>query len=113
MYLQYYMANNISFPLPSRGCIVFLFCLVPLSNYLERQGLRRTTILVASLVAGGSFLRLLSRDDSWGFFWLAHLGAVLNGMAGVTLGSAPPVVSATWFPENERIFATSVNMVII
>ena len=84
---------------------------MPLSNYLERQGLRRTTILVASLVASGSCLRLLSRDSDTGFFLLSHLGAILNGMAGVTLGSAPTVVSATWFPEDERIFATSVNMV--
>ncbi len=54
--------------------------------------------------------RTLSTEDA-SFLLLAHAGGILIGAAGVTLGAAPPVVSATWFPENERIFATSLTTV--
>jgi len=96
------------------GCIAFLFCLAPLTRFLDTRGLRQTTLLVAGCVAAGSVVRLLpGPNDEQAFLVAAHVGAALNGVAGVTLGSAPPYVSATWFAENERVFATSITTVLL
>ena len=43
---------------------------------------------------------------------LCNLGACLNGVSGIIFCSAPPVISATWFPAQERVTATSVGQML-
>ena len=40
-----------------------------------------------------------------------HVGAILNGVAEVVTISAPPLLSALWFPANQRTTATAIAAV--
>ena len=68
------------------------------------------TIVIASLVAVGTLLRVISTKDTM-FLVSAHLCAILNGISGATVMSAPPAISAVWFPPKERTTATAINQV--
>ena len=37
--------------------------------------------------------------------------AILNGVVGVVVMAAPPLISSTWFPTSERTTATAINQV--
>ena len=41
-----------------------------------------------------------------------HIGAILNGIPSIVVTSAPPAVSAAWFPPNERVTATSISQML-
>ena len=43
------------------------------------------------------------------FTVVCHVSACLNGISGIIFCSAPPAISATWFPPQERVTATSVG----
>eukprot|EP00095_Tigriopus_kingsejongensis_P006891 maker-scaffold125_size330479-snap-gene-2.12 protein:Tk06891 transcript:maker-scaffold125_size330479-snap-gene-2.12-mRNA-1 annotation:"hypothetical protein DAPPUDRAFT_102163" len=94
--------------MPNWGCIMFIIFLFPLTWLLEKKGVRPAFILVSGLVTLGCCLRTFSQDADV-FLYMAHIGAILNGIAGATVMSAPPVMATLWFPENERIFATSIS----
>ena len=51
----------------------------------------------------------LSESD---FTLLCHLGALLNGIPSIVVTSAPPAVSAAWFPPSERVTATSISQML-
>ncbi len=51
------------------------------------------------------------KDSESGFLICCHVGQFLNGCAGVMVLSMPPLVSAVWFPDRERIFATAYSQV--
>ena len=43
------------------------------------------------------------------FTVLCHVCASLNGISGIIFCSAPPALSAAWFPAGERVTATSIG----
>ncbi len=43
---------------------------------------------------------------------MCHICAILNGVAGIIIFSAPSAVSATWFPPEERTTATGIALVL-
>eukprot|EP00094_Tigriopus_californicus_P004238 TCALIF_04084-PA protein Name:"Similar to dirc2 Disrupted in renal carcinoma protein 2 homolog (Xenopus laevis)" AED:0.03 eAED:0.03 QI:0/0/0/1/1/1/2/0/472 len=92
------------------GTIMFVVMAFPLSYFLEVRGLRETVILVSALSAIGTVIRTFSLGATY-FTWSGHICSILNGISGVTVMSAPPVISALWFPPNERAFATAVAQV--
>ncbi len=93
------------------GSIAFVVSLAPVLWFLQARGLRAALIVNTLLVLIGTGVRTLTIDDD-AFEILCHVGAFLNGIAGVLVMSAPPLVTAIWFPEKERIFATSVSQVM-
>lgn len=92
------------------GTITFVFFVFPLVYLLEWKGLRITMITVAFLVASGTIFRALSNNPK-AFLYMAHLGSILNGIAGVTVMSAPPALSAVWFPPHQRTTATCISQI--
>jgi len=66
---------------------------------------------VSGLIAVGTVLRLapLVTDDATVFLVSCHVCAILNGVSGVTIQSAPALISSLWFPVSERTTATSIN----
>ena len=44
-------------------------------------------------------------------FRICHINAILNGVAGIVVFSAPSAVSAAWFPPRERTTATGIALV--
>lgn len=97
------------------GSISFLVFMVPVL-YLQNINLRSSIVLSSSLVAIGTSIRCLffvfpSLSDS-NFTVICHISAVLNGIPGIVVTSAPPAVSAAWFPPDERVTATSISQML-
>lgn len=97
------------------GSISFLVFMVPVL-YLQDVSLRSSIVLSSSLIALGTTLRCLflvfpDLTDSQ-FTILCHVSAILNGIPGIIVTSAPPAVSAAWFPPNERVTATSISQML-
>jgi len=97
------------------GSISFLVFMVPVL-YLQNINLRSSILLSSSLIALGTALRCvflifpsLSEEN---FTILCHISAVLNGIPGIIVTSAPPAVSAAWFPPDERVTATSISQML-
>jgi hypothetical protein len=42
-----------------------------------------------------------------------HICSILNGISGVTIMAAPPLISSLWFAPDERTTATAINQVVI
>ena len=59
---------------------------------MEEFGLRRATIVVSGLMALGTVLRVFPTSPL-PFTINAHVCAILNGIAGITVMAAPPAVS--------------------
>ena len=93
------------------GTIMFVISVVPLSWFIEHKGLRPTCILVSGFILVGSVLRCCQVfiTDARLFLASCHICSILNGIAGVTIMAAPPLISSLWFPQNERTTATSIN----
>ncbi len=92
------------------GPISFLIFLFPMSYLIETNGLRRVVLLNAVIVLVGTTLRTFTTDET-AFLVLAHIGSMINGAAGIAVMSLPPLIAGVWFPEKERIFATSLSQV--
>ena len=75
-----------------------------------RIGARYSVLLGALLVGLGTAVRTLTTNDD-GFLICCHVGQFLNGASGVMVLSMPPLISALWFPDNERILATAIAQV--
>ena len=89
---------------------------LPFNIFTEAFPVRYSVLLSSSLIALGTSVRCvflvlpsLSETD---FTLLCHLGALLNGVPSIVVTSAPPAVSAAWFPPSERVTATSISQMM-
>ena len=83
---------------------------------LGRLGLRRTVIFGAALLmigsiikSGGMFSNPTLEDDE-DMTWRLYLGFFLVGLSQPLYQCTPALLSASWFPENERTMATGVAL---
>jgi FLVCR family feline leukemia virus subgroup C receptor-related protein len=93
--------NSLSYVYFIVYCLFFI--LAPL--FLERFGLRWTAIVGGSFNACGAWLRFAGSGAN--YFWLLLVGQSVCVITNLLEWSAPSLVSATWFPQNERAFATA------
>jgi len=97
------------------GSISFLVFMVPIL-YLQDYSLRLAIVLSSSLIALGTTIRcahlVFPGLTDGQFTVLAHVAAILNGIPGIVVTSAPPAVSAAWFPAHERVTATSISQML-
>ena len=77
------------------GCITFLMFVIPLCWYMEKFGIRNATLIVSGLMSVATILRVFSTDPT-PFTINAHICAILNGIAGITIMAAPPAVSGNF-----------------
>jgi len=106
----YGWSNSTAPMMANWGTIMFCLSVVPLSKLVEYD-VRTTVLLVSGLMALGTVLRccrLITKNPTV-FLVSCHLCAILNGISGVTIMAAPPLVSSQWFPPSERTTATSIN----
>ena len=92
------------------NAIVFIVFVFPMCWFLQRYGLRHMLLLCTGLTFIGTFSRVFSSDvDSiykTCFTISAQFCSIVNGISYTAI-MAVPVVSATWFPTNERTTATA------
>ncbi|XP_078661169.1 solute carrier family 49 member 4 homolog isoform X2 [Branchiostoma floridae x Branchiostoma belcheri] len=74
------------------------------------KGLRLSVVLTALLIAVGTGLRCVPASTAIATI-LINIGQFLNGVAGIMLMAAPPLLSSTWFPPNQRTTATAISSI--
>ncbi|XP_035658680.1 solute carrier family 49 member 4 homolog isoform X2 [Branchiostoma floridae] len=74
------------------------------------KGLRFSVVLTALLIAVGTGLRCIPASAGIATI-LINAGQFLNGVAGIMLMAAPPLISSTWFPPNQRTTATAISSI--
>jgi len=93
------------------GNIMYIIPVIPMLWFFEAKGLRASMILTAGMMLVGTGLRCIPGIGIYAFTWTAHLCAILNGIAGIVIFSAPAAVSSAWFPPGERTTATGIALV--
>mmetsp|Transcript_24689 Transcript_24689/g.49275 ORF Transcript_24689/g.49275 Transcript_24689/m.49275 type:complete len:798 (-) Transcript_24689:133-2526(-) len=78
---------------------------------LGRLGLRRTVVFGAALLMIGSIIKSGGNsEDDEDMTWRLYLGFFLVGLSQPLYQCTPALLSASWFPENERTMATGVAL---
>jgi len=90
------------------GTVTFVIFVFPFCWLLEKIGLHRIVRIMASLIFLGAGSRVVKITNP-GFLAFAHIGSILNGIAGAIVMSAPSALSAVWFPPNERMISTCIS----
>ncbi|XP_035677341.1 solute carrier family 49 member 4-like [Branchiostoma floridae] len=93
------------------GPIAYIPLAVPFSWLMDVKGLRISVIVTALLVFAGTAIRCITAFYMGAATWLMNIGQCLNGMAGPVCMSAPAVLSAAWFPHEQRATATAIGTV--
>ncbi|XP_050395918.2 solute carrier family 49 member 4 [Patella vulgata] len=93
------------------GPIAYLISGIFFSWMIGVKGLRIACTSSSFLVALGAGLRCFTSTPPLST-WLIHAGQFLNGLGGPVAMTAPPVISAIWFPPKERTTATSIAFLI-
>lgn len=88
------------------GPISYIIATFILSWIVDVKGLRWACVLSAFLVAVGAGVRCITDQPPY-VTWTVNIGQFLNGLAGPVCMGVPPVLSAIWFPANERTTATA------
>ncbi|XP_072436016.1 solute carrier family 49 member 4 [Chiloscyllium punctatum] len=89
------------------GPIGFLPCFI-FMWLMDKKGLRLSVVLTSFFMMTGALLRCIPVDNQTVKKWLIHAGQLLNGFAGPVIMNAPPFLSTTWFPPDQRATATAV-----
>ncbi|KAL9955628.1 hypothetical protein ACROYT_G036979 [Oculina patagonica] len=89
--------------------ISFIVSSLPLTWLMDSKGLRVSVLLISFLSVLGKALQVIQFHDKKVRAIFIHIGQffVMSG-APVSMGG-PPLVSATWFPPNERTTATAIG----
>ena len=91
------------------GSITFLVFVAPYCWVLSRFGLRPAVLLMSFFIALGTTLRS-STSEEIAFTATVYTCAILGGIAGIMSMVAPPYLSATWFPPQQRTTATALML---
>ena len=93
------------------GPITFILSSFFFSWLMDVKGLRLSCVVSAGLVCAGAGLRCITAEPP-AVTWLVHVGQMLNGFAGPVAMAAPPLLSARWFPAEQRTTSTAFTALI-
>jgi len=93
------------------GPIAYLVMFLPTAWMLDNSGLRTSALISSVFITLGCGLRLLWTGPTFKCTLVQHIGQALNGLAGPFACSAGPLISAQWFPRNQRTTATGLYTV--
>ncbi|XP_028390802.1 solute carrier family 49 member 4 homolog [Dendronephthya gigantea] len=97
--------------MPALGCVGPCLTIVPLGWLMDVKGLRTAVLLAAGFQFFGSALRCIPTGGDWLISTiLICFGQALGCLTAPIPLSGPVLLSATWFPSNERTTATSILM---
>eukprot|EP00825_Cyclidium_porcatum_P000555 TRINITY_DN10185_c0_g2_i2.p1 TRINITY_DN10185_c0_g2~~TRINITY_DN10185_c0_g2_i2.p1 ORF type:complete len:428 (+),score=52.75 TRINITY_DN10185_c0_g2_i2:157-1440(+) len=88
------------------GPICYFISIIPLTYIMDNKGVRPACIIASSLIFFGSLVKCFTTTNPQATI-LIHFGQILNALAGPVAMSVGPVISAQWFPPNERIISTA------
>lgn len=91
------------------GPISFVVAVVPMCWLMDMKGLRIAVLTAVLLEVIGSGLRCLPVANLTLQTWFIHCGQFITGIGGPIAMAAAPMVSATWFPPEQRTTATAIS----
>lgn len=91
------------------GPISFVVAVVPMCWLMDMKGLRVAVLAAAFLEFIGSGLRCIPVNDLTLQTWIIHCGQFITGIGGPIAMAAAPLVSAAWFPPEQRTTATAIS----
>ena len=83
---------------------------------LGRLGLRRTVLfgaallMIGSIIKSGGLFSSIDAGEDEDITWRLYVGFFLVGLSQPLYQCTPALLSASWFPENERTMATGVAL---
>lgn len=89
------------------GPIAYILSFLIFSWLLDVKGLRISVLITVLLIFVGTGLRCITSKPEQAT-WLIHTGQFLNDLAAPVAMGAPPLVSSTWFPPQQRATATAI-----
>jgi len=90
------------------GPIMFLLFAVPFTWLMDVKGVKWSCVVSASIVFVGGLCRIVHVEDDQFGKYLMHAGQILTAIPGPVAMAIGPVVSAAWFPPNQRTTATAI-----
>ena len=90
------------------GVLGYLLAAWPTSWLLDNRGPRSACVVGSALTFLGGVARIVRHETDGVGSTLAHVGQILNALAGPVAMSIGPVLSAMWFPPAERNLATAI-----
>lgn len=86
-------------------CFIIIAPLLPIIT--TKVSCRKLITLSSITMAAGSIIRSITIYNPYSTFF-AHVGQILNGIAGPFVVSTPTAISSEWFPSHQRTLATSI-----
>lgn len=86
--------------------IVFTLTVTLWSGIMDTRGPRLVTLISCTCVLIAACLRCVPCENSQHVYFV-FASMVFNGLSAPPIGLAPPMISAAWFPANERGTATA------
>ncbi|KAK3769836.1 hypothetical protein RRG08_028503 [Elysia crispata] len=94
--------------LSALGGLAFLLTSFPMYWLMQTKGLRWAMLLSSLFLMIGSTLRIIT-SEAQGATFLINMGQFIIGFATPVAMGASPSLSATWFPQDERVTATAIS----
>lgn len=93
------------------GPISFVVTVVPMCWLMDMKGLRVAVLAAVFCEFIGAGLRCIPLNDEHVTLqtWLIHCGQFITGIGGPIAMAAAPMVSAAWFPPDQRTTATAIS----
>mmetsp|Transcript_823 Transcript_823/g.1597 ORF Transcript_823/g.1597 Transcript_823/m.1597 type:complete len:327 (-) Transcript_823:884-1864(-) len=105
----YGWSTNFQSELPNSANFVFCTLVVPAAVWVDGKGVRVPFLVVCAAMLLCTGLRCLCPLVSEAAFEVISTASMLaNGVAGTGTTFCPPVISAVWFPVQERNLATAI-----
>ncbi|XP_031568006.1 solute carrier family 49 member 4-like, partial [Actinia tenebrosa] len=85
---------------------------VPSTYLMDMKGLRKSVISCASLLTAGKVFQVIPSSDPLTRTILLNIGQCISMLSTPVGLGAPPSISATWFPPEERTTATAISTLV-
>lgn len=91
------------------GPISFVVAVVPMCWLMDMKGLRIAVLVAVFCEFIGAGLRCIPLHDLTLETWVIHCAQFITGIGGPIAMAAAPMVSAAWFPPEQRTTATAIS----
>ncbi|XP_046573353.1 solute carrier family 49 member 4 homolog [Haliotis rubra] len=92
------------------GNIVYIVFMFPVAWLMDVKGLRVSMLLCSVVLVFTTAIRCITSDPVPAT-WLMNTAAITLGLAATVPFAGPALLSATWFPPNQRATATAVSTI--
>ena len=90
-------------------CIIYIIWAAKIKFFLPISGLRISVLVTSSMLLAGKVIQVIPFRNVTLRTVVIYLGHLIAMLPSFIANGAPPLVSNTWFPPNERTTATAIG----